>query len=142
MMKIKATAYHTGEILELEYKNEDDLIKLYNEYYLQKKNIEATLDKIKEAIGENIPEDQPHQFFDGSVARWMRLPRYEYPKEVVAEYLDPDQLDVVSKIDGTKLKSVVKELAERNEIEAGAWDRIMQNAEVKYSKPFVKIERQ
>lgn len=141
MATIKVVNKQTGEYIEYEYDNIDDLKIIYDELYEQKKLTERAINKVKDAIGERVSEDEPYQFADGFTARWMTLPRYEYPKEIVAKYLDPDQLDIVTKVDGTKLKTIIKEMVDRKELEAGAWEHIMSSADVKISKPYVRIDK-
>lgn len=141
MSSIKVVNKQTGEYQEYEYQNSFELKQLYDNLQEQKKSIERALEKVKAELGKEIPEDEPVTFPDGSTAKWMSTPRYDYPKEVVAKYLDPDQLDVVTKVDGTKLKTLVKEMVDKQELPAGAWEDIMNHADTQYTKPFVRIEK-
>lgn len=128
----------TGEITQLDYKNIFELKNAMLEIDAWKKAIEKAERQLKADLEYAMGDDEVVEFPDGYRAKRYYNTRYEYKKEIVAKYLDADQLDLVTKIDGVALKSLVKDMSDDHSIEPGAWADIEASADRKNSS-YIRI---
>lgn len=125
----------TGEITQFDYKNVDELKNAYLEIESMFKTIERAMKKMKGELEVALGEQPYIDFADGYRLKKFQTTRYEYDKAVVAKYIkDADMLDLVTKIDGTALKTLWKELVEQDAVEPGAWNEIERFAKASYSE--------
>lgn len=125
----------TGEITEFEYTNIDELKSKYLELDSYAKTIDRAMKKMKADLEFALGDDERIDFTDGWALKRFNRATKEYRKEVVAKYLDDDQLDVVTKIDGTALKTLLKDLTAAGAgLPGGAWQEIEESAHTKNSE--------
>lgn len=126
----------TGEVTQFDYANIDQLKSAYLELESYAKTIDRAMKKMKADLEHALGNDDRIDFGDGWALKRFNRSTYEYRKEVVGKYLDPDQLDVVTKIDGVALKTLLKELNTdpATALPNGAWADIEQSAHAKHSE--------
>lgn len=137
--KITVVNKLTGEIFEYKYRN----IEEAEAAYLEVKAMSDALDRAKKKLNDYIAgqvEDR-HQFDNGYTGRWISGQRRRYLPEIVRKYLDEDQLDIVTEINGTKLKKLFGQFVEDGVDIPGAWQNIEANAEVTLIKAYFVIKK-
>ena len=128
--KISVVNTLTGEVLDFEYNNLYELKDQYVELEALKAAIDRAHKKMKLDLEFAIGEDEQVDFPDGYRLKRFHRTSYTYKKSVVAKYLDEDQLDLVTQVNGTALKTLVKDMNERGELPEGAWSDIEQSADM------------
>ncbi len=136
--KVTVTDTITGEIRDFEYTTVADLKDRWLEIDALAKAVDRAQKKLKAELEFALGDDEVIDFPDGYKLKRQYRTTYTYDKGVVANYLDEDALDVVTKIDGTALKALVKEMVDRGDIMPGAWKDIESSATGKTSS-FVQV---
>jgi hypothetical protein len=127
--QIQVVNTFTGEVLEFQYKNIQELKDAFVNLEAFKAAIERAHKKMKADLEFAMGDDEQVDFADGSRLKRFYRTSYTYNKEVVGKYLDADQLDLVTTVNGTALKSLIKELNANNSLPEGAWSDIELSAE-------------
>lgn len=138
--QIKVVNTITGEVLELPVDSMEQMATAY----IQLKGLEGVIKRLKTKLNERmlvgLGEAKAMELPDRSrIVRVEQLMR-TYDKSVVAQFLDADQMEIVTKIDATALKTLMKELVDEGIAPKGAWKAIEDSAETKPKKPYVIVE--
>jgi len=138
---VKVVNKLTGEVYEIKLTN----IQEAEEAYLMLQGMEGAIKRAKIKVlaflDLQMGSEEKWDFGDGYQATRVSGYRRKYQKPIVAQYLDPDQLDLVTEINGTKLKDLVKDLVAENKLPSGAWKDIEAKAEITPIKPYIKITK-
>lgn len=118
----------TGEVTQFDYTNIDQLKNVYLELKAMKDTLDRAEKKMKADLEYALGNQDQVDFADGYRLKRQYRTTKQYRKEVVAKYLDEDQMDVVTKVDGVALKALIKELNEEKALPAGAWQEIDETA--------------
>jgi len=140
-MKFDVTNKKTGEVRTIEWSNPQEMKAAYISLSEEIKTLEWAKQRVSEAMDRFLGDQEMYDFGDGYELKRISRASKRYPKEVVGEYLDADQLDLVTEVSGTKLKSLIKQLAEENQLQPGTWKAIESRAEITMSKPYVKLQK-
>lgn len=128
----------TGEVFNFEWESREQLKDVHIQLEALYKAIERAMKKTKAQLEAELGDNEQLEFMDGTQLKRFYRNTVTFRKEVVASYLDGDQLDVVTKVDNAALKTLVKELVQEGQLEKGAWDDMEKNADVK-STPYVRV---
>lgn len=120
---------HTGEVIEFHYENIQQLKDAYVEMDALLAAFTRAHKKMKQDLEFALGDDEEAQFSDGYRLKRFYRTSYTYRKDVVSKYLDADQLDMVTSINGTALKSMIKELNKDGHLPDGAWADIEGSAD-------------
>lgn len=127
----------TGEVTQYDYDSPDQLRDYIIEIDSYIKTLERLKSKLKHQLEEALTAEE-YEFKDGSRVKWVRGETIEYSKSAVFKYItDEDQRDIITKIDPTALKALVKELNKDGALPAGAWKDIEDNSTHKAKKPYI-----
>lgn len=137
----KAINTYTGEVLELTFDNLEDAESAYLEIHNVLTSLERMKKKALSFIDEKLGDRDSYEFPDGYKAVRISGSRKSFRKDIVAKYLDPDQLDLVLDVNGKRLKDLMAEMVSDGSAPAGAWKDIDANANETPIKPYIKIAK-
>lgn len=138
---IKVINKLTGEVLEFEYSNPGELKNVYQEAKAAEDTIKRARVKIDTAMDDTLGELDELEVGDGYKFKRIQRSTKKYPRSVVAKYLDEDQMDLVTEVNGKKLKELLADLVKEGHAPQGAWPAIEAAADAKPSKPYVSVEK-
>lgn len=140
-MKVTVVDTLTGEVTDFKWSTPLEMKNIYLQINNQIAAFERAKKKVAAHMDAFLGDQDRHDFGDGyELMRISRATR-KYPREVVAQYLDEDQLALVTDVSGTKLKDLIKKLAAENQLQPGTWKAIEEKAEITMSKPYVKLQK-
>lgn len=142
-MKGKAQVVNTftGEVIEVDWSSAEQLRDAFKQAKAFEEALKRMRAKIAESVDALIGDDEQYDFGDGFKFMRIQSNTYRYPREVVAQYLDEDQLALVTEVNPRKLKDLVVQLVKEHQIEDGVWKSIEAGAEVTPKRPYVKLEK-
>jgi hypothetical protein len=129
----------TGEIFIFEWKDPLSLRMVYQEVASLITALGVAKERLLRAMDETLGDEDEFNFGDGYTMKRIVSFTTKYPREVVAKYLDEDQLSLVTDVNPTKLKELIKQLADEQKLEPGAWKAIESEAEKTPKKPYIKV---
>lgn len=141
MTNIKVVNTYTGEELEFKYSNAIELQEIYALAKASEDAIKRARVKIALAMDKILGDEEELDLGNGYKFKRIQGFTKKFPRSVVAEYLDEDQMDLVTDINGKKLKDLLAELVKEGVAPKGAWIAIEAVAEVKAKKAYVKPEK-
>jgi len=135
---VTATNKVTGEVIELEVGNLEQLIQAWevaSEYA-------KTADRLKTKLKEIVPayvETNVSEEINGRQFRVSSVQRMNYDKSVLREHLDEDTFDVLMKPDKSAIDNYIKENLE----ELGERSTAIRQAMIPDGKPYevIKLEK-
>ena len=131
----------TGEVRKFTWKTPLDMKNVYLQINAEINALERAKAKVAARMDLFLGDEDRHDFGDGYELVRVQGVRKRYLREVVAEFLDEDQLSLVTEVNGTKLKALLKSLVEENQLKPGTWQAIESRAEVTPNKPYVKLQK-
>jgi hypothetical protein len=132
---------YTGEVFDFAWKNAGELRIAFERAKKLEEAVKRAREKIQTACQEFLGDEEFYDFGDGFKFMWIASSTKRYPREVVAEFLDEDQLALVIDINGKRLKELLAALVKENRAPKDAWKTIEANAEIMPRKPYVKLEK-
>lgn len=141
MDKVQVVNTNTGEVSEYEWTNTTEMRSVYQQIKAQIDALERAKRKVADKMDEFLGKEDRFDFGDGFELVRIHSAIKEYPVGVVRQYLDEDQLDLVLRVDGKKLKDLLADLVKQNAAPPGAWKDIEAHAEVKPKRPYVKVQK-
>jgi hypothetical protein len=131
----------TGEVFDFTWKDAGELRTAFERAKALEEAVKRAREKIQLACQDFLGDEEYYDFGDGLKFMWIAQSTKRYAREVVARFLDEDQMALVIDINGTRLKELLAALVKENRAPKGAWKTIEANAEITPRKPYVKLEK-
>lgn len=139
---VVATNSITGEVMEFAWGDDPiEMRQVYQQINATIKALQYAKEKVASKMDEFLGDEDKFDFGDGFELMRIHSVNKEYPLAVVREYLDEDQIDLVLRVDGRKLKELMASLVKENAAPGGAWKEIEARADIKPKKPYVKVQK-
>lgn len=138
---IKVINKLTGEVYEHKLATIEDAEQAYLILSGMEGAVKRAKIKVVAFLDKEMGDEEKWDFGDGYIATRVSGFRRKYQKPIVAQYLNEDQLDLVTDINGTKLKDLIKNLVEEKKLPVGAWKDIEAKAEITPIKPYIKVTK-
>lgn len=106
---IQATNKSTGEVIEFDIKNVNDLVSAWRTASDYEKLAKELKDKLKSELDKYVDESGKSEEVDGYQFKSMFVQRKTYDKAIMRQVLDEDTFDLLLVPDKTKVDAYIKE---------------------------------
>lgn len=136
---IKVMNNLTGEVIEIEISSAVRAAEVLTELKSSKQAIDKALRQINARLDGYLGQDDQTQLANGMIVKRVQRARSEWNLEVLKEYLDEDQLSLVTTIKKTEAKAMLKDLVEHGHVKPDVFKVLDETALPLPSTPYIEV---
>ena len=125
----------TGEVWHLTWASPDEAKAAWEQLTALQKNTDRAVKTIKKQFEDYLSQTdrEDMHFNDGETVRRVGRATRKYSKLILREYLNEDEMDLVTAPVNTLVKDMILDKTNRGELEPGAFRQIEDTADISYS---------